>query len=89
MLEALSFQGLEVSIRARQELALLSGVHLHVRIPVALSIDVHPKLTYEHQSPYHQELHTQLCNPSCSDSANPSQIQIFSQAQYKHLLAKG
>jgi len=60
----------------------------HICIPVALNIDVHPKLTYEHQSPYHQGLHTQLCNPSCSIPANPSQIHIFSQARYK-LLAKG
>jgi len=40
----------------------------HICISVALNIVVHPKLTYEHQSPYHQGLHIQLCNPSCSDS---------------------
>ncbi len=43
----------------------------HICTPVALNIDVHPKVTYEHQSPYHQGLHTQLCNPSCSDSCKP------------------
>ncbi len=40
----------------------------HICISVALNIDVHPKLTYEHRSPYRQGLHTQLCNPSCADS---------------------
>ncbi len=43
----------------------------HICIPVALNIDVHPKLTHQQQSPYHQGLHTQLCNPSCSDSCKP------------------
>jgi len=36
-----------------------------------LNIDVHPKMTHQHQSPYHQGLHTQLCNPSCSDACKP------------------
>jgi p-aminobenzoyl-glutamate transporter AbgT len=39
----------------------------HIVMSVALDVVVHPKLTCEHQSPY-QELHTQLCNPGCSDS---------------------
>jgi hypothetical protein len=43
----------------------------HICIPVTLNIDVHPELTHQHQSPYHQGLHTQLCNPSCSDSCKP------------------
>ena len=43
----------------------------HICIPVALNIDDHPKLTHQHQSPYYQGLHTQLCNPSCSDSCKP------------------
>ncbi len=37
----------------------------------ALDNVVHPQLTYEHQSPYRQGLHTQLCNPSYSDSRKP------------------
>ncbi len=49
----------------------IMSLRTHICIPVALNIDVHPKLTYEHQSPYHQGLHTQLCNPSCSDSCKP------------------
>ena len=40
----------------------------HICISVALKNVVHPKVTYEHQWPYHQELHNQLCNPSWSDS---------------------
>ncbi len=43
----------------------------HLCISVALNIIVHPQLTYEHQSPYHQGMHTQLCNPSWSDSCKP------------------
>lgn len=36
----------------------------HICISVAMNIVVHPQLTCEHQSSYHQGLHTQLCNPS-------------------------
>ena len=43
----------------------------HVCVSVALNIVVRPKLTYEHESACHQGLHTQLCNPSCSDSCKP------------------
>ena len=43
----------------------------HVCISVAMNIVVHPKLTYEHESACHQGLHTQVCNPSCSDSCKP------------------
>ena len=38
---------------------------------VALDNVVHPQLTHEHQSPYRQGLHTQLFNPSYSDSRKP------------------
>ena len=44
---------------------------------VLLNIVVHPKLTYEHQSPYHQGLHSQLCNPSCSNSCKPQPVSNF------------
>ncbi len=67
--------------------AAIKSLLTHLCISVALNIIVHPQLTYEHQSPYHQRLYTQLC-PAGQVPANPSQIQIFSQARCK-LLAKG
>ncbi len=51
--------------------AAIKSLLTHLCISVALNIIVHSRLTYEHQSPYHQGLYTKLCNPSWSDSCKP------------------
>ncbi len=61
------FAGRKVHAPAsRQEHTAGISLLTHLCISVALNIIVHPKLTYGHQSQYHQGLHT-LCKPSWSD----------------------
>ena len=45
------------------------NVLTHICMPVAMNMVVHPRLTYEHESPYHQGLHTQLCR--CCPAHHP------------------
>ena len=60
----------------------------HVCIPVALNIDVHPKLHINVSHHTIRDCTPNFAIPAVQFPANPSQIQIFSQARYK-LLAKG
>ncbi len=65
--------------------AAIKTLLTHLCISVALNIIVHPQLTCEHRHHTIRDCTPNFATPAGQIPADPSQIQIFSQARYKLL----